>query len=262
MSVDRDTNVARPRWYLEVVVLAACYGGYERLRAMDPSRPNAAVDHARSIVGVERASGLNAELKLNRTFAHHAWLGAFSAYYYDAAHLLIVGLVLLWLYAKRPSIYLHWRRILVLASMLASVIFWVYPVAPPRLALSGAADVVAQHSVFGSHTGSNGGFVNADAAMPSMHVGWAVWAAAAVAAGVTWSRWSRLVWLHPILTALVVVGTANHFLLDALAGTAIMLVAIALVRTTATVPGRDGPRESTLGSLATRPSARPVRDAA
>jgi hypothetical protein len=68
--------------------------------------------------------------------------------------------------------------------------------------------------------GISGG-ANQLAAMPSLHVGWAV----LVALGVVWigsSARRRLILVHPIMTLAVVVLTANHYWIDAIAAVAIV----------------------------------------
>jgi PAP2 superfamily len=69
--------------------------------------------------------------------------------------------------------------------------------------------------------------INQYAAMPSLHVGWAIWCAAAVVA-TTHSRWRHLAWLYPAATTFVVMATANHYLLDALAGAVLMAACLAV----------------------------------
>jgi len=85
------------------------------------------------------------------------------------------------------------------------------------------------------------------AAMPSLHVAWAAWCAAALVTA-SRGRWRHLAWLYPAATAVVVLATANHFVLDAAAGLAVtglgLLAARATTRpdTTEPVPGcRYGP---------------------
>ena len=63
--------------------------------------------------------------------------------------------------------------------------------------------------------------VNLYAAMPSLHVAWATWCAVAVIT-VTRSRWRHLAWLYPWVTVLVVLASANHFLLDAAGGLGVL----------------------------------------
>ena len=66
-----------------------------------------------------------------------------------------------------------------------------------------------------------GRLVNLYAAMPSLHVAWATWSAVAVITA-TRSRWRHLAWLYPSATVLVVLASANHFLLDAADGLAVL----------------------------------------
>jgi len=63
--------------------------------------------------------------------------------------------------------------------------------------------------------------VNLYAAMPSLHVAWATWCAVAVITA-TRSRWRHLAWLYPWATVVVVLASANHFLLDVAGGLAVL----------------------------------------
>jgi hypothetical protein len=63
---------------------------------------------------------------------------------------------------------------------------------------------------------------NQYAAMPSLHVGWATWAALVLAPMVR-RRWVRaLVIAHPFATVFCILVTANHFWLDAVGGLVIL----------------------------------------
>ena len=66
---------------------------------------------------------------------------------------------------------------------------------------------------------------NQFAAMPSMHVGWAVLMAYAVITGFR-TRWRWLVVIHPVLMVLAVTATANHYLLDGIVGAALVALGI------------------------------------
>ena len=61
--------------------------------------------------------------------------------------------------------------------------------------------------------------------MPSLHVAWAVWVALAVVVAWPRARMSALAWLYPVVSTLVVLGTGNHFLMDAVAGAALVAAA-------------------------------------
>jgi hypothetical protein len=106
--------------------------------------------------------------------------------------------------------------------------------APPRM-LPGYVDTLAmtaQHGWWGSDASAPrglGAMTNQLAAMPSLHVGWALWCAWVVFT-LTRKRWVRIAALvYPLGTTLVVVGTANHYVLDAVGGALVMLIGIRLV---------------------------------
>jgi hypothetical protein len=100
------------------------------------------------------------------------------------------------------------------------------PVAPPRLI--GGTGLVDTAMVYGQSVYEFVGSSLADqyAAMPSIHVGWAI-LAAVVVLQVSTSRWRWLVLLHPVLMSLVVVETGNHFWADGIVAAALLVPAIA-----------------------------------
>jgi membrane-associated phospholipid phosphatase len=95
--------------------------------------------------------------------------------------------------------------------------------APPRLSVPGIVDTLKVNDILsaGSPTGP-ASLANQYAAMPSLHVAWAVWVALALVAVSPGVRLRGLAWAYPVVTTLVVLGTGNHFLLDAVAGLALV----------------------------------------
>ena len=103
-------------------------------------------------------------------------------------------------------------------TLIALLGFYLYPTAPPRL-LPGYVDTVIRFHTWGSFADPNiAEHSNQFAAMPSLHVGWALWVGISVfrCAPGRWWRW--LGPAYPAGTAVVIIGTANHFVLDAVAG--------------------------------------------
>ena len=120
----------------------------------------------------------------------------------------------------------------VAARTAANVVFWTWPAAPPRFAVPGMTDILARDRILGA--GSPHGpdrLVNLYAAMPSLHVAWAAWCAAAIVAA-TGGRWRHLAWLYPAATTVVVLATANHVLADAAAGLAVTALTLLAARAT------------------------------
>ena len=214
---ERSPGIHR-HWWVEMGFVLALYVCYELSRKAVPSDPTAAMHHAQDVMSLESALHLNIERTVNAWLQSHDWLAALSGYYYETFHFVVVISTLIWLYLKRPALYRRARTILILASFGAILVFWFFPVAPPRLAESGLTDIVVNHNIFGAAHGAGYGHVNLYAAVPSLHVGWAVWAAIVLMrAEPQWRfRWALL--LYPAMTTFVVIGTANHYVLDAVAG--------------------------------------------
>jgi hypothetical protein len=130
------------------------------------------------------------------------------------------------MFLRRPAHYFWVRRALILLTASALVVHVLFPLAPPRMRPDlGFVDTGALFgpNVYGPPEG--GSIANQFAAMPSLHIGWAVLVALGLIVA-TRSRWRWLWVAHPILTILVVVGTANHWWLDG--AVAIVLLAAAL----------------------------------
>ncbi|MGW4896859.1 phosphatase PAP2 family protein [Kitasatospora sp. NPDC004240] len=147
-------------------------------------------------------------------------------YYYASMHFAVMIGVLLWVFVRHRARY-GWVRNTVVVTTAICLLVQFVPVAPPRmLPENGFVDVALEYgqSVYG---GAVGGVVAAQlSAMPSVHVAWCVLAAVAVVK-VSPSPFRWLMVLHPVLTVIVVVVTANHFWADGLVAVAILLLAYA-----------------------------------
>jgi PAP2 superfamily len=213
------------RWWKELTLLGAGYLLYTLTRDLAPARRAAAFAHAAAIHTTERRLHLAVEWNANHWLAGHPGLAAVAGYYYATLHFAAVIAVLGWLFVRHPAHYQRARFVLVGATLSGLAVFWLYPVAPPRLTDGFVDTVVAVHT-WGSW-GSSGiaALANPYAAMPSLHTAWAVWAAGAVGI-VARRRLIRVaVWAYPLLTVLVILATANHYVLDAVAGLLTLLVA-------------------------------------
>jgi len=224
--------VRRTRWWVELLVIAWLAWLYDSVTNLAPMRAAAALGHGRDILDLEHSLHIAPELTLNRWLSHHHTIGLIGSYYYDNAHFIVTFGLLGWLWWSRADIYRSLRSSLVAINLIGLVVFWRYPVAPPRMLTGiGFTDVIASSHTFGSwHTGSLAADADQFAAMPSLHIAWAVWCGLAL-----WRlsprRWVRVAAvLYPLLTALAVVATGNHYLLDLLAGAATAILAVALVR--------------------------------
>jgi hypothetical protein len=261
-AAGRDTGAGRPRrrsWLtwrrlpvlLELVTLAAAYGAPSLVRLVLTTTRTTAFGHAEALYRVETELGLNIEPWLNHLVAPHAMAALALGYYYALLHFILTPLALAWLYVFRPHAFPRLRSALVLSTIGANIVFWTWPVAPPRFAVPGLTDVLTSYNILdaGDPHGVTGA-ANLYAALPSLHVCWAAWCAVAVVTA-TRSRWRHLAWLYPAATTLVVLATANHFVFDVAGGLAITALGLAATRLR---PVRLGsvhlPRLATVGTAA------------
>lgn len=225
----RARRSAVARW-LELPVIAVIFAVYELVVHLLPQRWVPAQVHAAQIRAAEHQLGIAVELDLNRWVSEHTVLAVASGVWYSLFHWAVTPAALIWakLRATRADFVVA-RDTLITANVVALVGYVTFPTAPPRLVPGdGFTDTLLAYASYGwwqpdSALSSTGELANQLAAMPSMHVGWAVWVALVVLT-LTRRWWIRAVAVaYPCLTALDVVATANHWVLDVLAGTAVVL---------------------------------------
>ncbi len=217
----------------ELAIVAVGYFGYALVRLAVRAGHAAAYGQAAQLWEAERWLHVDIETSLNYLVRADPALAQLTGYYYGLLHFIVTPLTLAWLYLRRPAAYPRLRSALVLTTAGANLVFWTWPVAPPRFSVAGMTDVLSHYRILGA--GNPRGpesMVNLYAAMPSLHVAWAVWCAVAVATA-TRSRWRHLAWLYPVATTFVVLASANHFVLDAAGGAAITALGLLVTRGTA-----------------------------
>jgi PAP2 superfamily len=216
----------RLRWWVEILIIGFGYLMYEFIQGSAPSDHDDAFTNSHDINRLEHWLHVDAEHAVNHFVNARPFLASLTGYYYDTMHYFVTPVVLLYLWFWRRDAYARWRSALVSASLAALFVYWLYPVAPPRLALHDITDtLVTRHIFTTTAAGGSGNLVNQFAAMPSLHVGWALWCAAAVVY-TSHSPWRHLAWLYPIATTLVVMGTGNHYLLDGVGGVAFIMLGV------------------------------------
>lgn len=241
---------ARPALVRELLLVAGLFLVYKLGRQLAADHTGEAFRNADHVWHLERALHLPGEGAVQSLLLHGDTLVRVANTYYATVHFPATVGLLVWLYLRRPAHYVWTRRVLAALTAAALVLHLAFPLAPPRmLAATGLIDTAHVYgpSVYGPPTTDH--LSNQFAAMPSLHFGWALMVALALVAA-TRSRWRWLWLLHPLLTLLVIVGTANHYWLDALVATALLAPALALLprpsgRTlvVARGPGRPVPAE-------------------
>jgi hypothetical protein len=220
----------RPVWWQEIAIIAFGYWVYTMGRNAIPEQESIARRHGRSIQHLQDVLHLNWELSFNHWVATNEWLAQTMDYYYSTMHFIVTIGVMVWLFARRSHIYRGARTVVVGTTLLALAGFYLYPTAPPRLLPRfDYVDTVVKFHTWGSLADPDiAQHSNQFAAMPSLHIGWALWSGIAIFLCAR-RMWVRLLGLaHPLATFVVIIGTANHFILDAVAGVLILVVAFAI----------------------------------
>ncbi len=208
--------------YAQIIPIAFVLFGLDYAASF---RAGAAADGLRNATTVNSVTmdigGGFAHVMNNWLATHH--IGAMAATWYyivmQGALTGVLGALLIW--RRVPSFSLH-RNALIAMTALGLVAFWNYPVAPPRM-LPGYHDVIASTlPTFARVVEPNGSATYA--ALPSLHVAWALWAAIAGMTLVRQPALRALLWLYPAATFVDVLATANHYLLDAVTAIGLLLL--------------------------------------
>jgi hypothetical protein len=223
----RQSLSARHSLRVESAAVLTFYAAYEASRGLVVGDRPTALRNARAIASLEQRLHVFIEPTVQHAVRAVPDLAALLGGSYLTLHLSITAAVLLWLHRRRPVAFARVRTILLLASLFALVGFLVLPTAPPRLAAVGLADIVSS-----GHVDLNKGLIsslyNPYAAVPSLHMGYAIVAGAALARYAQTHLARAAGVAYPPFVLLVIVATGNHFLFDAAAGTIVVVAAYLL----------------------------------
>src|SRR5215475_1116472 len=236
---------ARPPLWRELaigLILFGCYSLVANLSSL--GRDRAAERKGRAILDFERAAHISWDETLNHWIVPHHVLRIAANYEYAYTYILSALILVAWLYVRRPETYRWARNSFLVMNVLAFICFVVYPVTPPRLLVGeGFVDTVTLGHTVGSWGTPLVGHANQLAAMPSLHIAWAVWVSVVLAC-VSGAKWVQGVSaLHVLVTALVIFATANHYVSDALGGIVVVWLTLGIMAIVQDRPGRwSGPR--------------------
>jgi hypothetical protein len=219
-------NVAWPRWIPSLAkegsLLFLIYSVWHKLGALPLNVAGDALARGLRVWDAERWMHLPNEVTMQRWALHAIWFVQFFNVYYIVFHVAPLGIFLVWLYVRHRDRFPYWRNQLAFVSIVGQCIQFI-PVAPPRFFPQlGFVDTAA---LYGPTVYRSGGVGDPGqlAAMPSMHVAWAmVVGIGAVTA--SRSRWRWLGALHALCTVLAVTLTAYHWLLDGIVATGLLLI--------------------------------------
>ncbi|MER6673102.1 phosphatase PAP2 family protein [Streptomyces sp. NPDC000983] len=261
-------SLGRPRWWTELPLIVLVYACYSAGRLLARGDVTSAVDHGLAILRIEKVLYLNAEHPLNRLFTREPWLGVPADFWYASLHYLVTPVVLVWIFRSRTVHYRAARTWLMTSTFIGLIGFTLLPTCPPRLLspTHGFVDTMAYYSSYGWWGGEAsapkglGGLTNQYAAMPSLHCGWALWCGVMLwkYGGTRLAKTAAVI--YPTVTVIVVMGTANHYFLDAVAGAAVMGAGFLLTPYVLRCAERVRARFEGRASLVAARSAQPAKD--
>lgn len=212
---------------IEVGIVGVLFVLYNAGRLAITGQEGAARANAVVVRRLESALHLPSEAALQSAFASVPRLFELANHYYVAMHFPVVTAFLLWGFVARPRAeYLWARNLLVTMTFLGLVVHSAFPLAPPRMFPQwGFLDTMARWGP-SPYDGASAAVANQYAAMPSLHIGWAILIAFVLARTGPRSV-AVLGTVHAAATVFVVVVTANHWWVDGVV--AGLLLAIATV---------------------------------
>jgi hypothetical protein len=221
-----------PGWaraLLELLLILGLWVLYSLARLLADTDMGPALHRANDLLHIEKLIGIHWEAPINRVFTDHRVIGLIGSYWYATLHYVVTIGVLVWLWRLGADRYGPARRALVIATLLGLGMYLWLPTAPPRF-IGGYVDVLSLHAADGwwgadaSAPRGLGGFTNELAAFPSLHAGWALWVALALQLYAT-RKWVRVLgWGYAVGTAIVIIGTGNHWVIDALMGWVVVII--------------------------------------
>jgi hypothetical protein len=217
---------------LEVVLIASMMIIYQGIRHLADGQLGVAFRHADWVWQVERALHLPSEAVIQHWALAWGATARLANLYYVGVHFPGTIAAMVWLWVRHRPDYLRMRTEMAVLTGAALFVHVIFPLAPPRLVNSfGMVDTMILTGPSAYPDNSTDGVANQFAAMPSLHVGWALLVAIAVIRVGT-SRWRWLALAHPALTLSVVVITANHYWLDGIIAGLLLVIAIRVVALT------------------------------
>ncbi len=224
-----DPQRTRLTWWdaSELGIVAFAFLLYFLVRGAVVDRTADALDHARWIVDLQITLGVFVEPEFQRWVLDYELVSRglnFVYFWLDFPLIVVVGLLLFW---KRRRSYTLVRDAMLISAGIAFVMYWAYPVAPPRFLTEwGFVDTLEVYDNLSYQAQSLQPFVNPFAAVPSLHVGWSLLLAvgAFVATKSVPVRLAALVVFA--LQSISVVGTGNHYLFDGVVGLIVCSVAL------------------------------------
>jgi len=235
----------RLRWWVEALITLVFYVIYSAVRnqfgsTMGTSIKESAFDNAIRVIDGEKALGLYFEEWIHQKFLDWDSFIIFWNIFYGSFHFMVTIGAMVWLFLRFPHRYTYMRSALASTTSLALIGFAFFPLMPPRLLSNCTSQygacvpghdyvdtLVDPGGLWSFESGTMESISNQYAAMPSLHVGWALWCTVALFP-ILRARWAKgAIALYPVLTLFSIIVTANHYWIDAVGG--IVALSIGLI---------------------------------
>jgi PAP2 superfamily len=214
-------------WWAEVLAIIIYYVVYSAIRNTNSAGEIHAFHNAKHIIHLERLLGIYHEQTMQEWALHFKPLIISANWFYGSLHFIVTIAAGVYLFRKFSDDYPRFRNTLAIATGLALIGFRLFPLMPPRLLHTmghpGFVDTLDRYPTpWSFDSGAVSKISNQFAAMPSVHICWATWCALVFAPRVK-QVWTRVLAIaYPFFTLVVIVITANHYILDAAGGLAVL----------------------------------------
>lgn len=211
----------------QVALMALAYYAYRYTRgwADDPAATAEAFANGREVIHIEQSLGIFVERSVQAWAETKPVITDFAGWMYINTQAVITVGALAYLYVVHNKSFYFVRNMFAVAFAISLVGYVAIPTAPPRFFPEwGFVDTVAEVTGVKRDNATVNALFNPYAAVPSMHVGFALMIGVPMIL-MTRRRWAKALWAaYAPVVSLVVVVTANHWVLDAVAGAAVAAV--------------------------------------
>lgn len=215
------------RLLLEIALLFSLLTLYRLGRYLGRDNVDEAFQNARDILRWERYVGLANEERLQDALLEHLPVIKLLNRYYAMVHFPATVAFIALVYVRGADLYRRIRFVFVSVTAVALATQIAYPLAPPRM-MAGFVDTIARYGPAIYSRPGVASVANQYAAMPSLHVGWALIVAYGMLQ-ITKAPWRWIGVVHAAITSFAVVVTANHYWVDGLVALAMVIVAVRVV---------------------------------
>ncbi|HWV23239.1 MAG TPA: phosphatase PAP2 family protein [Thermomicrobiales bacterium] len=225
-EIRRNGRMSAVATISEVLIVAFAIFFYFFGRGLIDANVTKALDNASRVVDFERQLGIFVEPEIQQWALKQDHLVTTVDDIYIFGHWPVVITTLVWLLTRHRREFARFRTALILSAIVGMVIFVLFPVAPPRMLSDlGFVDTVTLHSR-AYRVLQPPAFTNQYAAMPSLHVGWNLLMGIAIFRNTRNRFWRTFAVLMPLAMYLATILTANHLIVDGIAGSLITVAAL------------------------------------